>query len=83
MFLDLGPLDFEGTTNYRLLSNVTLPQVYLILQSCLSKREQGYAKGRERLSLQGSYATKGQGLCLQNSKRCLGNPGGRDRAEQT
>lgn len=59
MFLDHCPLDFEGTTKYCLLSNVILPQVYLILQSCFSRREQGYTKEREHLSLQSSYAMQG------------------------
>ena len=67
MFSDHCPLDFEGTINYPLLGNVTLPQVYLILQSCFSRREQGYVKGKDHLSLQGSYAMQGQGLCLRNS----------------
>lgn len=68
MFLDHSPLDFEGTTKYCLLSHVILPQVYLILQSCFSRREQGYVKGREQLSLQGCYAMQSQGLRLQDSK---------------
>lgn len=65
----------RGTINYPLLGNVTLPQVYLILQSCFSRREQGYVKGRDHLSLQGSYAMQGQGLCLRNSRESWGKRG--------
>lgn len=68
MLLVHCPLDFKGTAKYRLLGNVILPQVRVILQSCFSRKEQGYVKGREHLSLQGSCAMQGQGLCLQNSK---------------
>lgn len=77
MFSEHYPLDFEGTTKYCLLSNVILPQVYLILQSFFSIREQGYVKGREHVSLQGSYAMPGQGLLstkLKNkiTRQCWG-----------
>lgn len=79
MFSEHCPSDFEGTTKYCLLSNVILPQVYLILQSFFSRREQGYVKGREHVSLQGSYAMQGQGLLSTKFKtRSLGSAGGRD-----